>query len=64
LVRIQKYHRGETWEGHTQESLSFIWKSCKTSRIIVDQRAWDMALDSTVLSFNYSRPKWRLQAPW
>jgi hypothetical protein len=29
LVRIQKYHRGETWEGHTRESLSFIWKSCK-----------------------------------
>jgi hypothetical protein len=30
LVRIQKYHKGEIWEGHTKESLSFIWKSCKT----------------------------------
>jgi hypothetical protein len=39
LVRIQKYHKGETWKDHTEESLSFIWKSCKNFRIIVDQRA-------------------------
>jgi hypothetical protein len=30
LVRIHKYYKWETWEGHTQESLSFIWKPCKT----------------------------------
>jgi hypothetical protein len=29
LVRIHKYHKWETWEGHTKESLSFIWKSAK-----------------------------------
>jgi hypothetical protein len=31
----------------------------KNSRIIVDRRAWNMALDLTILSFNCSRPKWR-----
>jgi hypothetical protein len=29
LVRIHKYHKWETWEGYTKESLSFIWKSAK-----------------------------------
>jgi hypothetical protein len=31
---------------------------------MVEQRAWDIVLDLTVLSFNCSRPKWRLKAPW
>ena len=51
------------WECHTMESLSFILKTYKNSRIMVGRRTWDIVLDLIVLSFNYSRPKWRLQAP-
>ena len=40
-----------------KESLSFILKICKNSKAIVDQRTRDMALDLTILSFNYSRHK-------
>ena len=54
----------ETWESHTKETLSFISKAYKNSKIIVEQRAWDIVLELTVLSFNCSRPKRRLQAPW
>ena len=54
----------ETWGSHTKETLSFISKAYKNSKIIVEQRAWDIALELTVLSFNCSRPKRRLQAPW
>ena len=57
-------HIWETWECHTMESLNFILKTYKNSRIMVEQRTWDIVLDSIVLSFNCSRPKWRLQAPW
>ena len=53
----------ETWESHTKETLSFISKAYKNSKIIVEQRAWDIALELTVLSFNCSRPKWRLRSP-
>jgi len=35
----------------------FYLKICKNSRAIVNQRTRDMALDLTVLSFNYSRHK-------
>ena len=35
----------------------FYLKTYKNSGIIVDQRVRDMALDLTVQSFNYSRPK-------
>ena len=44
------------------EALSFILK--KNSRIIVEQRTWDIVLDLIILSFNFSRPKWRLRTPW
>ena len=65
LVRIQKYHiYWETWECHIMESLSFILKTYKNSRIMVKQRTWDIVLDLIVLSFNCSRPKRELQAPW
>jgi hypothetical protein len=64
LVRIHKYHKWETWEGHTKETLSFILKIYKNSRMKVDRRTWNTVIDLTILSFNYSRPKWRLQAPW
>ena len=65
LVRIHKYHiYWETWECHTIESLSFILKTYKNSRTMVEQRTWDIVLDLIVLSFNCSRPKWRQEAPW
>ena len=65
LVRIHKYYiYWHTWECHTMESLSFILKTYKNSRIMVEQRTQDIVLDLIVLSFNCSRPKWRLQAPW
>jgi hypothetical protein len=64
LVRIHEYHIWETWEGHTKESLSFILKILQNSGIKIDQRIWDIVLDLIVLSFNCSRLKWRLQAPW
>ena len=48
------------WEGHTKESLSFIWKSYKNSGMKVDRRTRDIVLDMTILSFNCSRPKWRI----
>ena len=64
LVRIHKYHiYWEIWECHTMEALIFILKTYKNSRIIVDQRTWDIVLDLIVLSFNCSRPKWRLRSP-
>ena len=64
LVRIHKYHiYWETWKCHTKKSLSFILKTYKNSRIIVEQRTWDIVLDLIVLSFNCSRPKWRLRSP-
>ena len=65
LVRIHKYHiYWETWECHTMEALSFILKTYKNSRIMVEQRTRDIVLDFIVLSFNCSRPKWRLRSPW
>jgi hypothetical protein len=64
LVRIHKYHIWETWEGHTKKSLSFILKILQNSRMKIDWRIWDIVLDLIILSFNYSRLKWRLQAPW
>jgi hypothetical protein len=64
LVRIHKYYiYWETWECHTMESLSFILKTFKNSRTMVEQRTWDIVLDLIVLSFNCSRPKWRLRSP-
>jgi hypothetical protein len=57
LARIHEYHKGR----HTP--LMFYLKICKNSRIKVDQRTRDIVLDLTVLSFNYSRPESRLQAP-
>ena len=65
LVRIHKYHiYWETWECHTMESLSFILKTYKNSRIMVEQRTWDIVLNLIIVSFNFLRSKWRLQAPW
>jgi hypothetical protein len=64
LVRIHKYHiYWETWECRTKESLSFILKTYKNSRTMVEQRTWDIVLGLIVLSFNCSRPKWRLRSP-
>jgi hypothetical protein len=64
LVRIHKYHiYWEIWECHTMKALSFILKTYKNSEIMVEQRAWDIVLDLIVLSFNCSRPKWRLRSP-
>jgi hypothetical protein len=57
-------HIWETWECRTMESLSFILKTYKNSKIMVEQRTRDIVLDLIVLSFNCSRPKWRLQVPW
>ena len=48
---------------YTKESLSFIWKTYKTSGIRLHKRTWDIVLDLIVLSFNCSRPKWRLRSP-
>ena len=39
------------------------WKLIKNSGTIVEQRPWDIVLDLIVLSFNCSRPKWRLRSP-
>ena len=64
LVRIHKYHiYWETWECHIMEALGFILKIYKNSRIMVERRTWDTMLDLFVLSFNCSRPKWRLRSP-
>jgi hypothetical protein len=63
LVRIHKYHKWETWEV-IQRNLWVLFENLQNSRIMVDQRARNMALDLTILSFNCSRPKWWLQAPW
>jgi hypothetical protein len=30
---------------------------------MVEQRTWDIMLDSIILSFNFSRPKWSLRSP-
>jgi hypothetical protein len=49
---------------YRKESLSFILKTYKNSRMKVDRRTRDAVLDLIVLSFNYSRPKRRLKAPW
>ena len=63
LVRIHKYHiYWETWECRTMEFLSFILKTYKNFVTMVDQRTWDIVIDLIVLSFNYSRPKWRLRS--
>ena len=64
LVMIHKYHiYWETWECHTMESLCFILKTYKNSKTMVEQRTWDIVLDLIILSFNCSRPKWRLRSP-
>ena len=64
-MRIHKYHiYWETWECHTIEALSFILKTYKNSGIMVEQRTWDIVLNLIVLSFNCSRHKWTIQAPW
>ena len=52
------------WECHTIEALNFILKTYKNSGIIVEQRTWDIVLDLIILSFNFSRLKWRLRSPW
>jgi len=44
-------------KGSLKESLSFISKIYKNSRMKVDPRIWNTVLDLIVLSFNYSRPK-------
>jgi hypothetical protein len=63
LVRIHKYHiYWEIWECHTIEALSFIFENLQKLWKIVEQRTWDTVLDLIVLSFNYSRPKWRLKS--
>jgi hypothetical protein len=65
LVRIHKYHiYWETWKYHTKKSLSFILKTYKNFKTMMEQRTWDIVLDLIVLSFNCSRPKWRLRSPW
>jgi hypothetical protein len=30
---------------------------------MVEQKTWDIVLDLIVLSFNYTRPKWRPKSP-
>jgi hypothetical protein len=30
---------------------------------MVEKRTWDKVFDLIILSFNYSRPKWRLRSP-
>ena len=63
-MKIHKYHiYWETWECHMMKALNFILKIYKNSRIMVEQRTWDIVLDLIVLSFYYSRPKWRLRSP-
>jgi hypothetical protein len=42
---------------YKKESLSFILKTYKNSRINVDRRTRDVVLDLIVLSFNYLRPE-------
>jgi hypothetical protein len=64
-VRIQKYHKGEIILRESYKGISkFYLKILQNSGIIVDQRVRNMVLNLTVLSFNYSRPKLWLQAPW
>jgi hypothetical protein len=46
-------HKGS----YKKESLSFILKTYKNSRIKVDRRTRDTVLDFIVLSFNYLRPE-------
>jgi hypothetical protein len=63
LVRIHKYHiYWEIWEYHTIKALSFIYENLQNSRIIVEQRPWDIVLDLIVLSLNCSRPKWKFKS--
>ena len=45
------------------EAMSFILKTYKNYGIIDEQRTWDIVVDLIVLSFNCSRPKWRLRSP-
>jgi hypothetical protein len=45
------------------EALSFILKTYKNSETMVEQQTWDIVFDLIVLSFNRSRPKWRLRSP-
>jgi len=47
----------ERFERVIQGISEFYLKICKNSRVTVNQRTRDMALDFTVLSFNYSRHK-------
>ena len=50
-------HMRDQKGSYKKESLSFILKTYKNSRIKVDRRPQDIVLDLIVLSFNYSRPK-------
>jgi hypothetical protein len=50
-------HMRDQKGSYKKESLSFILKTYKNSRIKVDRRTRDVVLDLIVLSFNYSRPK-------
>jgi hypothetical protein len=63
LVRSINTIYWETWECHTMESLSFILKTYKNSRTMVEQGTWDIVLDLIVPSINCSRPKWKLTSP-
>jgi hypothetical protein len=50
LVRIHKYHiYWEIWECQTIKALSFISENLQNSGIIVEQRAWDIVLDLSLL---------------
>jgi hypothetical protein len=50
-------HMRDQKGSYKKESLSFILKTYKNSRMKVDRRTRDAVLDLIVLSFNYSRPK-------
>jgi hypothetical protein len=63
LVMIHKYHILRDLRVSYNRTLSFILKTSKNSRMMVEQRAQDIVLDMIVLSFNCSRPKWRLKSP-
>ena len=66
LVRITNTPYFERFESVIQWKLWVLfWKLAKkTLGIMVEQRTWDIVLDLIILSFNYLRLKWRLQAPW
>jgi hypothetical protein len=50
-------HMRDQKGSYKKESLSFILKTYKNSRMKVDQRNRDTVLNLIVLSFNCSRPK-------